>query len=157
MNRRRVLGLLVAVLALTALLAFALGGAPETALAVSNDDDDLYAVEVYQVPADATVEVKRLDGTTTTVRPDEIGSLANVSAVRVPANRSRSAFVVFPNSTASTNATATGSRFVYVVHDGDPDGRTYVGIGVVDCGDATPAADLTVEDGRTRLGSDPCE
>lgn len=143
-------------LALAALLAVALGGAPETTLTVSNDGDDLYVVEVYRVPADPTVDVERLDGTTETLRPNAVDSLEDVSEVRVPANRSRDALVVFRNGTASANATATGSRFVYVVHDGDPDGRTYLRIGLVDCGDATPAATLTIADGRARLGPDPC-
>jgi len=156
-DRRRVLALVLAALALAAVLAFALGGTPATTLTVSNDGDDLYVVEVYHVPADATVDVERVDGTTDTMRPDAVDSLETVAAIRVPANRSRDALVLFQNGTASANATATGSRFVYVVHDGDPDGRTYLGLGIVDCGDATPSANLTISDGRARLAPDPCE
>jgi hypothetical protein len=134
-----------------------LGGEPSETLSVSNERDGTAVVEVYQVGPDATVAVDRADGTTTTTRPDEVGSLANVTTVRVPANSSREAIVVFPNKTASADASDTGSRFVYVVHDGDPDGRRYLAVGVVDCGDELASANVTITERGATMEAAPCE
>jgi hypothetical protein len=155
-KRQSLLGVVGLLLVVAVLFAVAPGGGPDTTVTVSNDDGDFYAIEIYQVPAGATVEIERDDGTTETLPPGEVDLLSTVSMIHVPANESRDAVVVWPNATASANATATGSRFVYVVHDGDPDGRTYAGVGFVDCGDRTPEANLTITDGSTRLHPNPC-
>jgi hypothetical protein len=154
---RLVAAALLAVVLVAAALALGLATEPADTVTVVNERDDVYAIEVYQVGSDATVDVKRADGTTTTQRPEDVESLDDVTTIRVPANTSRSATIVFPNGTASLNATETGSRFVYVVHDGDPDGRTYVGVGLVDCGDDGVAANLTIAETGTRLEPNPCE
>lgn len=156
-NRNRVLAAVVLTLLVVAVGLTVFAGEPAATVFVSNERTDTAVVELYQVAPDATVEVERADGTTTTVEPDDVASLANVTAVRVPANTSREAVPVFPNGTASADASETGSRFVYVVHDGDPDGRTYLAVGLVDCGDATPSANITITADDATLEPGPCE
>jgi hypothetical protein len=157
-NRPRLVAAALLAILVTAGGLAVLGGAPSETLSVSNERDGTAVVEVYQVGPDAAVEVERADGVTTTTRPDEVGSLATVTTVRVPANTSREAIVVLPNGTASADASDTGSRFVYVVHDGDPDGRTYLAVGLVDCGDDAGSATVTItERGATVAAAAPCE
>jgi len=133
-----------------------LAGEPSETLTITNERDEIAVVELYRVGSNATVAADRVDGTTTTTRPGEVESLEDVTSIAVPANTSREAIVVFPNGTASADASETGSRFVYVVHDGDPDGRTYLDVGVVDCDDAVSAAVTITERGAT-LEPAPCE
>ncbi|WP_227131071.1 hypothetical protein [Halorubellus salinus] len=157
MNRNRVLAAVLIALLVAAGGFAVLGGEPAKTVSITNEREGTAVVELYQVGPDATVEVERADGTTTSTQPEDVGSLANVTTVRVPANTSREAVPVFPNGTASADASQTGSRFVYVVHDGDPDGRTYLAVGLVDCGDATPSANVTITDDDATLDPDPCE
>ncbi|WP_323676392.1 hypothetical protein [Halorubellus sp. PRR65] len=157
MNRPRlVVAALLVLLVAGAGLAL-LGGPPAETVSVSNERGGTVVVEVYQVGSDATVQIERADGTTTTQRPDDVDALATVTTVLVPENTSREAILVFPNGTASADASQTGSRFVYVVHDGDPDGRTYLAVGLVDCGDATPSTNVTITDAGAAVGPDSCE
>lgn len=157
MKRPRLVAAALLVLLVAAGGLAVLGGAPSETLSVSNERDGTAVVEVYQVGPDAAVEVERVDGTATTTHPDDVGSLANVTTVRVPANSSREAVVVFPNGTASADASDTGSRFVYVVHDGDPDGRTYLAVGLVDCGDDAASANVTITERGATMAAAPCE
>ncbi|MFC6953387.1 hypothetical protein [Halorubellus litoreus] len=157
MERTRLLAGVVLAL-LVAVAGFAvLGGEPAETLSISNERDGTAVVEVYQVDADATVVLERADGSSTTTQPGDVDSLDDVTTVRVPANTSREAIPIFPNGTATADASQTGSRFVYVVHDGDPDGRTYLAVGLVDCGDANPSANVTITDDDATLEAGPCE
>lgn len=158
MNRQRLLAAAVLALLVAGAVAFVgLGGEPRETLQITNERDEHVAVEVYQVDENATVAVERANGTTTTMQPGDVQSLDDVTMVDVPANTSREAVLVWPNGSASADASETGSRFVYVVHDGDPDGRTYFGVGLVDCGDDAVAANLTITERGLRLEPGPCE
>lgn len=158
MNRQRLLAAAVLVLLVaSAVVVVGLGGEPGETLQITNERDEHVAVEVYQVDENATVAVERANGTTTTMQPGDLESLDDVTMVDVPANTSREAVLVWPNGTATADASQTGSRFVYVVHDGDPDGRTYLAVGLVDCGDGTPSANITITDDDATLEPNPCE
>jgi hypothetical protein len=155
-NRNRVLAGVVLALLLLVVGFTVLGGEPAETLSITNERDDQMVVEVYQVDENASVVLERANGTTTT-QPGDVQSLDGVRTIRVPANASRDAIPVWSNGNASADASATGSRFVYVVHDGDPDGRTYLAVGLVDCGDANPSANVTITDDDATLEPNPCE
>jgi hypothetical protein len=147
----------LAALVLAAVFSLGIGGEPSETMSVSNERDGIVVVEVYEVGSDATVQVERADGTTTAQRPGDVEALENVRTVLVPGNTSREAILVFPNGAASADATETGSRFVYVAQDGDPDGRTYLDVGLVDCGDDDVATTLVITETSVRVEGDRCE
>lgn len=157
MKRPRLVATALLVLLVAAGGLAVLGGEPSETLSVSNERGGTAVVEVYQVGPNATVQVDRADGTATTTRPEEIESLDDVTSIDVPANTSREAIVVFPNGTATADASDTGSRFVYVVHDGDPDGPTYLAVGLVDCGDDAVSAAVTITERGASSDPGPCE